>query len=97
MPQLSNLAGPVLHFRTAILDAWRGKVTADLCSRESFQGGPLLGIFGSLQLLNSAHVREKDKVLLRSVVVGGVWVGATVGTLAMEVPQIQFLDDEKVR
>ena len=24
LPLLSNLAGPVQHFRTAILDAWRG-------------------------------------------------------------------------
>ena len=29
--------------------------------REVFRGGPLLDVFGSLQLLNSAHVREKDK------------------------------------
>ena len=25
---------PVQHFRSAILDAWRGKVAADLCARE---------------------------------------------------------------
>ena len=29
--------------------------------------------YGSLQLLNSSHVRERDKALLRSVMVGGVW------------------------
>ena len=27
----------------------------------------------SLQLLNSSHVRERDKALLRSIMVGGVW------------------------
>ena len=53
------------HFRSAILDAWRGEVAADLCDREGFRGGPLLDIYGSLQLLDSAHVRERDKSLLR--------------------------------
>ena len=56
LPLLCNLAGPVQHFKVAILDAWRGKVAADLCSREGFQGGPLQDVFGSLLLLNSAHV-----------------------------------------
>ena len=51
LPMLSNLA--------AILDAWRNKVAADLCGREGFRGGPLLDIHGSLQLLNSSHVRER--------------------------------------
>ena len=62
---LDNLAGPIQHFRSAILDAWRDKVAVDLC-------GPLLDVYGSLQLLNSSHVRERDKGLLRSVMVGGV-------------------------
>ena len=44
-----------------------------------FRGGPLLDIHGSLQLLNSAHVRERDKGLLRSVMVGGVWNGFLLG------------------
>ena len=73
LPLLSNLAGPIQHFKAAILDAWRNKVTADLCGREGFRGGPLLDVHGSLQLLNSSHVRDRDKGLLRSVMVGGVW------------------------
>ena len=60
LPLLCNLAGPVQHFKAAILDAGRG---VDLCSREDFWCGPLLDIFGSSQLLNSAHVRERDKAL----------------------------------
>ena len=75
LPLLSNLAGPVQHFRAAILDAWQNKAAADLCSREGFRGGPLLDIRGSLQLLNSSHVRDRDKGLLRSILVGGVWNG----------------------
>ena len=80
LPLLSNLAGPVQHFKTAILDAWRNKVAADLCCREGFRSGPLLDAFGSLQLLNSTHVRERDKALLRSVMVGGVWNGFSAGS-----------------
>ena len=48
------------------------KVAADLCGREGFRGGPLLDVHGSLQLRNSSHVRERDKALLWSVLVGGV-------------------------
>ena len=39
LPLLCNLAGPVQHFKAALLDAWRNKVAADLCSREGFRGG----------------------------------------------------------
>ena len=33
-----------------------------------FRGRPLLDIHGSLQLLNSSHVRERDKALLRAII-----------------------------
>ena len=62
---LSNLAGPLQHFMDAVLDAWRDKVATDLCGRKGFRGGPLLDVHGSLQLLNSSHVRERGKALLR--------------------------------
>ena len=75
LPLLSNLVGPIQHFKAALLDAWRNKVAADLCGRKDFRGGPLLDIHGSLQLLNSSHVRERYKALLRGVMVGGVWNG----------------------
>ena len=65
LPLLRNLAGPVQHFKAAILDAWRNKVAADLCGRAGFRGGPLLDVHGSLQLLDSSHVREREKALLR--------------------------------
>ena len=76
LPLLGNLAGPLHHFKAAILDAWRNKVAADLCGRKIFRGGPLLDIHGSLQLLDSSHVRERDKALLRSIMVG--WVSGMV-------------------
>ena len=79
LPLLSNLAGPVQHFRAAILDAWQNKSAADLCGRKGFRGGPLLDIRGSLQLLDSSHVRDRDEGLLRSILVGGVWNGFLLG------------------
>ena len=75
LPPLSNLAGPIQHFRNAISEAWRDKVSLDLCCRKGFRGGPLLDVQGSLQLLTSSHVRERDRALLRSIMVGGVWNG----------------------
>ena len=75
LPLLSKLAGPEQDVKAAILDAWRNKAAADLCGREGFRGGPLLDIPGSFQLLNSFHVRDRDKGLLRSIMVGGVWNG----------------------
>ena len=39
----------------------------------------MLDIHGSLQLLNSSHVRERDKALLRSIMVGGIWNGLLLG------------------
>ena len=81
LPFLSNLAGPVQHFKAAVLDAWRNKVwrnkaEVDLCGWKGFRGGPLLDVHGSLQLLNSSHARERDRdqALLRSIMVG-VWNG----------------------
>ena len=73
------MAGPLQHFKAAILDAWRNRVAADLCGRKGFRGGPLLDVHGSLQLLVSSHVRERDKALLRAIVVGGVWNGFLLG------------------
>ena len=43
LPLLSNLAGPVQHFKTAILEAWRNKVAADLCGGEGFSGWTVAG------------------------------------------------------
>ena len=42
LPALSNLAGPIQHFRAAVLE-----VSAELCARKGFRGGPFLDIPGS--------------------------------------------------
>ena len=66
------------------------KVAADLCGRKGFRGGPLLDIHGSLQLLNSSHVRERDKALLRTVMVGGVWNGFLLGGVRGQIVPCRF-------
>ena len=73
LPVLSNLAVPIQHFRAAVRVGWKRKVSVDLCARKGFRGGLWLDVNGTLQLLNSDHVRERDKALLRSILVGGVW------------------------
>ena len=90
LPLLSNLAGLVQHFKAAIFDAWRNKVSADLCGREGFRSGPLLDIHGSLQLLNFSHVRDRDKGLLRSILVG-VWNGFLLSRVKGAACSMSFL------
>ena len=90
LPPLSNLAGPIQHFMAAILDAWHDKFSVDLCGRKGFRGGPLLDVHGSLQLLNSSHVRERDKALLRSIMVGGVWNGFLLGRVRSQIVPCRF-------
>ena len=43
LPLLSNLAGPIQHFKSALLDAWRNKVAADLCGRKGFSRRAFVG------------------------------------------------------
>ena len=47
LPGLSNLAGPIQHFKSATLHAWRSQVSASLCAREGFRGGTLVDTVGS--------------------------------------------------
>ena len=47
---LSNLAGPLQHFRAALLDALRNKVSADLCSVRVF----VVGLFLTFMVLCSS-------------------------------------------
>ena len=65
------ITGPVQHFRSAILDAWRFQVFAKLSERQGFLGGEFSDFHGSLQLLTSSHLRERDKMLLRAILCEG--------------------------
>ena len=77
LPPLRMLSGP----------SWRGRVAGILTSRKGFRGGPLLDYDGTMQLLFSSHLRERDKMLLRSILCGGACNGFLLGkTKEEEVP-----------
>ena len=48
--------------------------------------GVVLGLtlYGSHQLLVSSHLRERDKMLLRAILSGGVWNGFLLGKVKKE-------------
>ena len=69
-------------FMIPILSALRDVTATDLCRRQGFRGGPLLDFRGSMQLLDSSHVRDRDKALLRAILSGGVWNGFSLGHYA---------------
>ena len=75
LPPLRMMTGPVQHFRSAILDAWRFHVFARLSERKGFLGGEFADFHSSLQLLTSSHMRERDKMLQRVILCGCVWNG----------------------
>ena len=56
-----------------------------------FRRGPLLDVHGSLQLLNSTRVRERDKALLRSVMVGSVRNGFLLGRVRGQPVPVGFV------
>ena len=75
LPLLSNLAGPVQHFRAAILDAWQNKVQLIFVVVRVFVVAPcwiFVVLCSFLTLLMSGIV---IKVLLRCILVGGAWNG----------------------
>ena len=70
--------------KDSIFSAWRDFNSADLCRRKGFLGGALLDFRGSMQLLDSSHVRNRDKALLRAILSGGVWNGFLLGKVRRE-------------
>ena len=79
LPPFRMLAGTHQHFWAAILDAWRNRAASIVFTRKGFRGGPLFDYVGTTQLLFSSHLRERDKMLLRSILAGGVWNGFLLG------------------
>ena len=74
------ITGPIQHFRSAIWQAWQ-HIATDLCKRKGFRCGFGVDIYGSHQLLVSSHFRERDKMLLRAILSGGVWNGFLLSML----------------
>ena len=60
LPHLRMMTGPFQHFRSAILGAWRFSIFAKVADRKGFLGADFSDFQGSLQLLTSSHLRERD-------------------------------------
>ena len=73
------IEGPYQHFQDSTLNALRDLNAADLCRRQGFRCGPLLDFRGSMQLLDSSHLWDRDKAQLRAILSGGVWNGFLLG------------------
>ena len=56
----------------------------DFLSGKVFWGVEFADLKGSLQLLTSSHLRERDKMLLRAILCGGVWNGFLLGKARKE-------------
>ena len=85
------MSGPVQHFRSAVLDAWRFHVFSGLSERKGFWSGEHADFQGSLHPLTSSHLRERDNMLLRAILCGDVWNGFFLGKAKKEDVPCLFL------
>ena len=79
LPPLRMMTGPIQHFYSSILDAWRYGVFAKLSERQVFLGAEFADFRSSLQLLTSSHLRGRIKNVVKSHFVWGVWNGFLLG------------------
>ena len=64
-------------------------MAADLSRRKGFRGF-CVDIDGSHQLLVSSHLKERDKMLLRAILSGGVWNGFLLSKVKKEDIKCRF-------
>ena len=84
LPPLRMMTGPIQHYRSAILEAWHCRVFARLSERKGFWCVDFADLKGSLQLLTSSHLRDRDNMLLRAILCWGVWNGFLLGKAKKE-------------
>ena len=66
----------------------------DFLSGRVFGEQNLLTLKGSLQLLNSTHLRDRDKMLLRAILCGRVWNGFLLGKARKEDVPCRFCGEK---
>ena len=75
LPPLRMMTGPIQHFRSVLF--WMPGVSMFFLSFLSAKVFGALNLLilnnGSLQLLHSTHLRDRDKMLLRAILCGEVW------------------------
>ena len=94
LPPLRMMTGPIQHFRAAILESWHFHVFSRLSERKGFWSVEFADLKGSLQLLNSTHLRDRDKMLLRAILCGRVWNGFLLGKARKEDVPCRFCGKE---
>ena len=67
------------YWTPIVLVGWRYSVFVKLSEREGFRGVQFADFQGSLQLLNSSHLRDRDSMLLRAILSGRAWNGFLLG------------------
>ena len=90
LPLLRMMTGPVQHFYSFILDAWRYSVFVKLSEREGFrfvQFAVFSRIFETACLFPPEGMR---KMLLRAILFGGVWNGILLGKAKKEDAPCRF-------
>ena len=87
---LRMMTGSFQQFFSSILDAWRFLVLAQIAEREGFRCVQFADFKGSLRLLTSFHLRERDTILLRAILCVGVWNGFLLGRAQKEDVPCQF-------
>ena len=95
LPPLRMMTGPVQHFYSSILDAWRFSVFAKLSERKGFRRVECADFQGSVQLLTSSHLRERHKMLSRATLCGGVWNGILPGKAKKEDVPCRFCGQKR--
>ena len=76
------------------LPCWFKMVYIAYHSQVVFQGAQFLDVRGSQQLLISSHLRERDKMLLRSILCGEVWDGFLMGKAESDDVRCQFCGEQ---
>ena len=74
-------------FSIFVLPFWRlgiFRFSPNFLNEKVFGVWNLLDLKGSLQLLNSTHLRDRDKMLLRAILCGRVWNGFLLGNARKE-------------
>ena len=67
------------------------------CAKAFWELSNSADLKGSLQLLTSSHLRERDKMLLRAILCGGVWNGFLLGKAKKEDAPCRFCGKKRWR
>ena len=80
LPPLRMMSGPTQHSYSSILDAWRYCIFPSYTSEMAFGSC----VCGFSRLFTTTYLREREKMLLRAILCGGIWNGFLFGKAKKE-------------